>query len=350
MMKKMLFTILSLCVFFFGVNVVDAKEYALLEEYATGDMEVVPDGAYVFGSYLFTTPTSMSDFNLVMASKTGYADEMYNRFFDDYYATYNQRSTNDIFERGNTICIDHVDGDRVDEDCPNPGGGSGSTNTATAFFHSERTLYQVFFEPGTAVSQAKPKDKEGYEFRCWVNFEGDGAPENRDCIDFEAPGYTTPDGFHFESSYNHIEYTIKYNINGGTGRAPADTTCDYDFMNIAEGLENNPCAFASGEGLTKTGYYFVGWSLNKDFNSTSEQYFQAGTNLKPVLKDKPEITLYAVWQPKTYNLVVNKNNGEEVLRIPYTYNSQGAKVNLILPSKPKIRSKDYYLPILEEAH
>ena len=358
MKKKLIFIILLM---FLSISIAHAEYYYY--DFNSSDLEnftceiedrCIPIGSYVIGSHLYTAQgnnfyPSVNDADVLLNMRSVGDINYYDVFYKEdelqwvgVYGTgingytYMETPIGDGIE---STCITHINGELVaaDAECPSTGGGgSGSTNTSTAFFHSEGTLYQVFFEPGTAVSQAKPKDKEGYEFRCWVDFEGDGAPENRNCIDFEAPGYTTPDGFHFESSYNHIEYTIKYDINGGTGSAPADTTCDYDFMNMAEGLENNPCAFASGQGLTKTGYYFVGWSLNKDFNSTSEQYFQAGTNLKPVLKDKPEITLYAVWQPKTYNLVVDKNNGEEVLRIPYTYNSQGAKVNLILPSK------DYY--------
>ena len=358
MKKKLIFIILLM---FLSISIAHAEYYYY--DFNSSDLEnftceiedrCIPIGSYVIGSHLYTVQgnnfyPSVNDADVLLNMRSVGDINYYDVFYKEdelqwvgVYGTgingYTYMET-PIGDGVESTCITHINGELVaaDAECPSTGGGgSGSTNTSTAFFHSEGTLYQVFFEPGTAVSQAKPKDKEGYEFRCWVDFEGDGAPENRNCIDFEAPGYTTPDGFHFESSYNHIEYTIKYDINGGTGSAPADTTCDYDFMNMAEGLENNPCAFASGQGLTKTGYYFVGWSLNKDFNSTSEQYFQAGTNLKPVLKDKPEITLYAVWQPKTYNLVVDKNNGEEVLRIPYTYNSQGAKVNLILPSK------DYY--------
>ena len=131
--KKILFLTIIILLFITAISDVKAKDYALSEEFATGDVEAIPDYAYVFGSYLFIEDSARSDLNLVKASRSAYADDMFMAFYGEYYPTYGFAENNAIYDRGNIICIDHIDGERIDDDCPGSGGGGGTTPSGESF-------------------------------------------------------------------------------------------------------------------------------------------------------------------------------------------------------------------------
>lgn len=84
------------------------------------------------------------------------------------------------------------------------------------------------------------------------------------------------------STYNRIQYTISYNINGGSGTTPSSQTKSY-------GVD---LTLRSTSGLSKTGYHCVGWSTSS--TATSATYSSGGT-----YKANAGATLYAVWVENT---------------------------------------------------
>ncbi|MCL2690485.1 MAG: InlB B-repeat-containing protein, partial [Chitinispirillia bacterium] len=75
-----------------------------------------------------------------------------------------------------------------------------------------------------------------------------------------------------------IQFTITYNVNGGTGTAPAAQTVN----------QGNSVTVASGSGLTRSGFVFGGWNDNSDGTGTNRN---AGTSFTPT----SNITLFARW-------------------------------------------------------
>jgi len=73
-------------------------------------------------------------------------------------------------------------------------------------------------------------------------------------------------------------YTITYNVNGGTGTAPAQ-------QSVIEGLS---ASLATGAGLSRSGFTFGGWSTNTAGTGTN---YNAGATFTPT----GNTTLYARW-------------------------------------------------------
>jgi uncharacterized repeat protein (TIGR02543 family) len=92
-----------------------------------------------------------------------------------------------------------------------------------------------------------------------------------------------------------VQYTITYNVNGGTGTAPPVQTAN-------SGTE---ITLADGTGLTQAGYTFSGWNTNASGNGTP----YAGGASFLVTSD---ITLYAAWTAASdvrYTVTYDVNGG-----------------------------------------
>ena len=85
-------------------------------------------------------------------------------------------------------------------------------------------------------------------------------------------------------------YTVKYNANGGGG-APSSQTKYYGYD-----------LTLSSTKPTRTGYTFKGWGTTSD--ATTVSYSAGGT-----YKTNSSITLYAIWEAKTYAVTYNANSG-----------------------------------------
>ena len=74
--------------------------------------------------------------------------------------------------------------------------------------------------------------------------------------------------------------TIKYNLNGGSGTAPADKTCN----------QGVACTLDKGTSTTyyRAGYVLIGWSTDPDATTGSWSMFISSTGT---------VNLYAVWRP-----------------------------------------------------
>ena len=87
--------------------------------------------------------------------------------------------------------------------------------------------------------------------------------------------------------------TVKYDLNNGTGKLPADVT-----------VNRGATVTVPSTNITRTGFWFLGWAESK--TATKEQY-KAGSK---VVADKEVKTLYAVWLIRKYMLSFNANGGE----------------------------------------
>ncbi|MCQ2462269.1 MAG: InlB B-repeat-containing protein, partial [Clostridia bacterium] len=136
--------------------------------------------------------------------------------------------------------------------------------------------------------------KTGYHFLGWSKIknadldfkDGDTVVENLTTVN----GATVTLYANWEAN----GYKVVFNANGGTGTMD-DQSMVYD---TAEDLDANK--------FSKTGYEFIGWSRTADggVDYTDKQEVK---NITPDSK----ITLYAVWEAKTYKVSFNKNGGAD---------------------------------------
>lgn len=131
--------------------------------------------------------------------------------------------------------------------------------------------------------------KAGYVFTSW-NTEADGSGTTF------LPGATTAlySNLPLYAQWSVAGYTVTYNINGGTGSIPTDTT-QYQAGNVAVVLfEPTP---------TKTGYDFTGWSQSAMADTAT--YTESGTTTLTV---NSNVILYAVYSSKM-TITFNANGG-----------------------------------------
>ncbi len=94
-----------------------------------------------------------------------------------------------------------------------------------------------------------------------------------------------------DSSALVVQYTVKYDANGGTGTPPA-----------AQSANKGTAITLSSTTLTRPGYTFAGWTDAKGWELylSNTQYF-----------GNADITLYAVWRKNEYTIKYDANGGEE---------------------------------------
>jgi len=121
--------------------------------------------------------------------------------------------------------------------------------------------------------------------------EGDEGVDELEEFDFD---YVVFSDVTLIAKWTPIDYTVKFDANGGSGDAMADQ--GFKFDQELELRENT---------YTKTGYSFGGWA---ETATGAKKYDdkQSVSNLTKV--DGTTITLYAVWTPNTYTVAFNKNN------------------------------------------
>lgn len=87
-----------------------------------------------------------------------------------------------------------------------------------------------------------------------------------------------------------LRFTVSYNANGGSGAPSAQTKTKGVSLTL------------SSTKPSRTGYNFKGWATSS--TSTTVSYSAGGT-----YSTDADITLYAVWQKKTYSVSYNANGG-----------------------------------------
>lgn len=91
------------------------------------------------------------------------------------------------------------------------------------------------------------------------------------------------------ATYTVIDYTLKYDVNGGEGSTIEDVTFT---------IESEDLTAASADAITKEGYTFSGWMEKQEFESGIYNV-EAGASMLPAdlikLAKDNEVTLYANW-------------------------------------------------------
>jgi uncharacterized repeat protein (TIGR02543 family) len=118
--------------------------------------------------------------------------------------------------------------------------------------------------------------KTGYNFTGWKTSAAvDYAP---------GAGYASTADLVLIAQWVPKTIAISYNINGGSGTAPASQNWTYN--------ASTPATLDAGSGLTKTGYTLGGWASSA--SATSGSF--TGT-------PSSSLTYYAVWTPVTYAII-----------------------------------------------
>ncbi|QIK57062.1 InlB B-repeat-containing protein [Erysipelothrix sp. HDW6A] len=149
---------------------------------------------------------------------------------------------------------------------------------------------------------------EGYTFQSWLDAKTGTNYTGDQVIDFDknVSDYTL---FVFDAIWKANEYSVVYNSNGGTGTM-SNQAFTYD---IEQNLNENT--------LTRKGYTFLGWSTSP----TGEViYNDKDAVINLASSNAAEVTMYAVWEANTYEVIFDANGGSGVIDdVTYTYDKYG---------------------------
>jgi uncharacterized repeat protein (TIGR02543 family) len=148
----------------------------------------------------------------------------------------------------------------------NANSGSGTVPTAqTVSIGSNITLPN-----GTGLSRS------GYTFGGWnTNTSGTGTAYKA------GDSYTVTGNVTLYAKWD-TNYTVTYNVNGGSGTAPTSQTA----------INGSIITLSNGSGLTRSGYTFGGWNTNTSGTGTA---YKAGDSYTVT----GNVTLYAKWDIAT---------------------------------------------------
>lgn len=158
--------------------------------------------------------------------------------------------------------------------------GNGGTTTTKSVFHGKTTTF-----PSSAGSKA------GYTFNNWNTWQGGGGTSY-------AKGAATPSitaARTFYAQWTANTYYVKYNGNGSTSGSTAQSQHTY----------GTPKALTSN-GFSRNGYSFGGWATSAS-GSVVYSNGQSVSNLTTT--SGGTVNLYAVWNPNSYSVKFNKNDG-----------------------------------------
>ena len=194
-------------------------------------------------------------------------------------------------------------------------GADGAEITAYAHFTAKTYTATFYFNDGTAgyyntqaATDEAIKTPENNPERTGYTFEGWAESENAtksDVVVFGDAVVMPANGKKYYAVWTAIKVDVIFNANNGayaddTTERTSGTQADYDSATILDTLAKD------FEKPTRTGYKFLGWSRNK--LSTA-----ADTTLGKV-NSIEAITVYAVWGKISYDLVIDPNNGKDVVK------------------------------------
>ena len=134
--------------------------------------------------------------------------------------------------------------------------------------------------------------REGYKFSRWnTERDGSGASSYNDCDEIKLSTYVTLYAQWTKETDDDI--VITYDANGGNGTMDAQT--------VKKGTE----VTISANTFTREGYTFTGWNTEADGKGTAY-----ADKAKVALTEN--ITLYAQWEFKTYNITWVDGNGTQL--------------------------------------
>ena len=154
--------------------------------------------------------------------------------------------------------------------------------------HIETIYYN--YEDGGEILEAQ-LGIDGYKFDSW-NTEKDGSG------DTYLPGDKVEKllkSLSLYAIYKPINYKVRYNSNNGSG----DTVEQNFVYDEEQALKNNEFEYK--------GYKFVKWNTKADGTGTSYTEGQVISNLVTV--DGEIVELYAIYNPVSYKVIFNSNNG-----------------------------------------
>ena len=136
----------------------------------------------------------------------------------------------------------------------------------------------------TAVTFQEP-NKVGYEFDGWYEESGFTTKVTGITAGSKTGAYTV-----YAKWGDPIEYSITYNLDGGTNAAvnPAKYTIESETFTIAD--------------PTKTGYTFDGWFSDEELETAATTTIAQGST--------GDVVLYAKWTVNSYTATFNANGGE----------------------------------------
>ena len=163
-------------------------------------------------------------------------------------------------------------------------GGSGTTASSTHTYGVSKALTANAFT------------RTGYTFKNWT-YNGTAYANKQSVLNLSTGSTVT-----MTAQWDEHKYTIAYNANGGSGTMANTTNCYYD----------NTYTLRSNA-FTKTGYTFQGWAKSA---SGAKVYDNGESVSKLTATNGGTVTLYAVWQPKTYivNYQITKDGTTTVLK------------------------------------
>ncbi|MDR1786081.1 MAG: InlB B-repeat-containing protein, partial [Spirochaetaceae bacterium] len=123
--------------------------------------------------------------------------------------------------------------------------------------------------------------REGYKFDGWLTPEGLRQP---------GESYTVTENITFYAQWTQV-FTVTYDLNGGSGKKPADVTGVAGLVQVASAADLTP----------PPGKVFVGWTKNKNGEGTRYRSDSTASNKITVTGN---ITLYAQWG---YSVTYNAN-------------------------------------------
>lgn len=178
------------------------------------------------------------------------------------------------------------------------------------FVSNGNVIYTGYAQDGDSVSLPElDPQKNGYDFVCWTI--------NGYKVSFP---YTINTATTFDARFIASTYEIKYSLGGGEN-SPSNKT-NYTINDTI--LLNAP---------SKQHYEFLGWYDNAEFNGEKLTSIEMGSY--------GDITLYAKWAPKSYNIIYELNGGENPLANPNSYNIE-LGVALQDPTRPGCSFRGWY--------
>ncbi len=135
-------------------------------------------------------------------------------------------------------------------------------------------------------------DVEGYEFKAWYLDE--------DLTEEYTISTMPAQNLDLYGGYIELTGTIEFDVNGGSGTAPAS-------IEPTIWSEVTAAELPDATGMSKEGFVFIGWGLTRNDTEAIESYYVETTE---------PVTLYAIWAPATVeivprttaNAVVDKDN------------------------------------------
>jgi uncharacterized repeat protein (TIGR02543 family) len=147
---------------------------------------------------------------------------------------------------------------------------------------------------GITIPDGNGLSRSGYVFGGWnTNSSGTGTNYNA------GSSYTPTADITLYARW-HINYTVTFNVNSGSGTAPTAQTV----------INGSSIILPGGSGLSRSGYTFGGWNTNTSGTGTN---YNAGSSYTPTAS----ITLYARWYTN-YTVTFNAFSGSGTTPATYT--------------------------------